>query len=103
MAITLTLGTSASVKAANSKLGRLMHPRIIKRRYPALTATSSTVTNAAISRQQDIENALCMALFHIRQNGSIESIRAATGRAMRATSMLKQACTELSMAGGSAA
>ena len=65
---------------------------------PVSSATPiTTLKTDGIARQQAIENALSMALFHIRQNESIESIRAATGRAIRAASMLKQACEELAM------
>ena len=44
-------------------------------------------------RQQVIENALSMALFHVR-HGDIQSIQVATGRAMTAASLLKQARAE---------
>ena len=44
-----------------------------------------------LARQQAIENALSMALYHAR-HGDIQS---ATGRAIRAASMLKQACAEI--------
>jgi hypothetical protein len=50
-----------------------------------------------LARQQAIENALSMALYHARHG----EIHAATGRAIRAASMLKQACAE--SAAGSAA
>ena len=56
-----------------------------------ITPTPKTGNPALIDRQQAIENALSMALFHIR-HGEIHS---ATGRASRAVSMLKQACAEL--------
>ena len=89
MAITLPPGVTASVTASNSKLGRLMHSRIIKRRYPALTATTTP-----IARQQAIENALCMALHYIRTTDTQQGIQTATAKAMRAASLLKQACIE---------
>ena len=58
----------------------------------ANTTTTPTLGNPSpIDRQQAIENALSMALFHIR-HGDIHS---ATGRTIRAASMLKQVCAEL--------
>ena len=69
------------------KLSRVMHTRIIQRRYPALTAP--------IARQQAIENALSMALHYIRTTSTQQGIQAATSKAIRAVSMLKQACEEI--------
>lgn len=67
-----------------------------------LGATPSTSTSISIiARQQAIENALSMALFHVRHANTEEGIQAATAKAIRAASMLKQACAEL--ATGSAA
>ena len=77
------------VTTSNTKLGRLMHTRIMHRRYPALTAPT-----ISIARQQAIENALSMALYHVRRSDGQQGIQAATSRAVRAASMLKQACTE---------
>lgn len=62
---------------------------------PALSANS-------IARQQAIENALSMALHFIRHGDSHQDIHAATGRAIRATSLLKQACAELAIEGSAA-
>ena len=47
-----------------------------------------------IARQQAIENALTTALYFIRLPLTESGLRAATGRAVRAASMLKQACAE---------
>lgn len=52
-----------------------------------------------IARQQAIENALSAALWHVRHGTGQISIQAATGRTMRAASMLKQACTDATTAG----
>ena len=49
-----------------------------------------------ITQQQAIENALSTALYFIRQPRSTKALQAATGRTMRAASMLKQACGESS-------
>ncbi len=53
-----------------------------------------TTSTNDIARQQAIENALSAALWHIRHGTDQISIQAATGRAIRAASMLKQACAE---------
>lgn len=47
-----------------------------------------------IARQQAIENALSMALYHVRNGDTTHAIRTATAKAIRAASMLKQACTD---------
>ena len=52
--------------------------------------TLKTCNTSSLARQQAIENALSMALYHARHG----EIHAATGRAIRAASMLKQACSE---------
>ena len=62
------------------------------------TPTPKTGNTSPLTRQQAIENALSMALHHAR-NGDIHS---ATGRAIRAASMLKQACAEFAIVGGAA-
>lgn len=61
--------------------------------------TPSTGITSTLARQQAIENALSMALFHIRQGDTQQGIRAATAKAIRAASLLKQACTEFSING----
>lgn len=47
-----------------------------------------------IQRQAAIENALSMALWHVRHADTAQALQSATGRAIRAASLLKQACTE---------
>ena len=56
-------------------------------------------TPYAIERQQAIENALSAALYFIRLPSTHSGLHAATGRANRALSLLKQACSEASMGG----
>ena len=63
---------------------------------PTTPANGITPT---LARQQDIENALSMALFHIRYGDTQQGIHAATAKAIRATSLLKQACTEIQISG----
>jgi hypothetical protein len=70
---------------AFTKIGRILHDRVAHR--PASKADP-------LARQQAIENALSMALWHIRRDSTPATVRAATGRAIRAVSMLKQACAE---------
>ena len=52
------------------------------------------ISTSIIARQQAIENALTTALYFIRLPLTESGLRAATGRAVRAASMLKQACAE---------
>ena len=52
-----------------------------------------------IERQQAIENALSMALFHVRHGDNLAAMRTATAKAVRAAAMLKQACTESAISG----
>jgi hypothetical protein len=67
---------------------------------PATASPSTTpATTPEITRQQAIENALSTALYFIRQPHSTTALQAATGRAMRAATMLKQACGESSTNG----
>ena len=57
-------------------------------------AAAPTGTSPTISQQQRIENALSLALWHIRQDEQPGNIHRATCRAVRAATLLKQACTE---------
>ena len=63
------------------------------------TTTPKTGTTATLARQQAIENALTTALYFIRLPSTDSGLRAATGRAIRAASMLKQACAEIQNGG----
>jgi hypothetical protein len=56
--------------------------------------TPKTGISTPIARQQAIENALSTALYFIRKANHPGDLQAATLRAIRAASMLKQACTE---------
>lgn len=50
-----------------------------------------------LARRLAIETALIAALFHVRTDGTTQQgIALATGRATRAASMLKQACSDTS-------
>ena len=62
-------------------------------------STPTLGTTSPLARQQAIENALSAALYFIRAKASPRNLQAATGRAMRAASMLKQACTESTKSG----
>ena len=66
-----------------------------------ITTTPKTGTPSRIDRQQAIENALTTALYFIRLPATDSGLRAATGRAIRAASMLKQACAEIQTGGAS--
>ena len=61
--------------------------------------TPKTGATSRIDRQQAIENALTTALYFIRLPATDSGLRAATGRAIRATAMLKQACAEITNGG----
>ena len=66
--------------------------------------TLSLVTAPALSpfilvRRLAIETALITALFHVRTSDTMTGIELATGRATRAASMLKQACTDAKIGG----
>ena len=52
------------------------------------------ISTSTIARQQAIENALTTALYFIRLPSTESGLKAATSRAIRAVSMLKQACAE---------
>jgi len=45
-----------------------------------------------IAQFQVIQNALAMALYHIRHGDNIQALQAATAKATRAASLLKHAC-----------
>ena len=57
------------------------------------------LSTSIIARQQAIENALTTALYFIRLPNTESGLRAATGRAIRAASLLKQACAESTTSG----
>ena len=59
-----------------------------------VTSPSTPTTGNPIARQQAIENTLSLALWHIRQDYAPGHIHAAMVKAVRASAMLKQACTE---------
>ena len=71
-------------------------PEGIKTMTHVTITTPTTGTTSRIDRQQAIENALTTALYFIRLPATDSGLRAATGRAIRAASMLKQACAEIS-------
>ena len=61
-----------------------------------VNTTTTPKTGNPSPRQQAIEDALSLALFHVR-NGDTH---AAVGRAIRAAAMLKHACSEAKQNGG---
>lgn len=65
----------------------------------ATLGNSPALSPSSIARQQAIENALTTALYFIRLPSTESGLRAATGRAIRAASMLKQACAESTTSG----
>jgi hypothetical protein len=87
-----TLPTPVTTRSSTA-LGRLLHTRMAQCEPLAPAKVDS------LTRQQAIENALSMALYLVRTSDTPESLHRATGRAIRAASMLKQACTEASTQG----
>lgn len=61
--------------------------------------TPKTGNTSPLIRQQAIESALEDALHLVRTTGTQHGIHAATGRVIRAASMLKQACAEFQNGG----
>ena len=53
--------------------------------------TPKTGNPSPLIRQQAIENALSMALFHIRKGDTHQAV----AKSIRATSLLKQSCSDL--------
>jgi hypothetical protein len=83
----------------NTLLARMLHSRTVRRLHPPKVAPKADFT---VARQQAIENALSMALHYIRTTDTQHGIQAATGKAIRAVAMLKQACTDFTMTEGAA-
>ena len=73
---------------AFTKISRILRDRVAH--WPAPKADP-------LARQQAIENALSMALYHVRNGDTTQAIHTATAKAVRAVSMLKQACSEANM------
>jgi len=65
----------------------------------ATTAITMPPALGNIERQQALENALSMALYHVRHGNTQQALHAAMVKAVRAASMLKQACTESAISG----
>ena len=68
-----------------SKIGILFADRL---------AHKTTSPTDPLARQAAIENALSMALHLVRTSDSPAALQSATGRAIRAASLMKQACAE---------
>lgn len=56
-------------------------------------------SDSLVQRQAAIENALSTALHYVRHACTQQAIQAATSKAIRAASLLKQACAELATSG----
>ena len=54
--------------------------------------TSTTDESALIAQYGAIENALSTALWHVRRAHDAASMQVATGKAVRAATLLKRAC-----------
>lgn len=84
-------GNAPQSTAAHTAFGQILHKRL------AAPTWSTPIDPSA--RQAAIENALSMALWHVRRGTGTQSLQAATGRAIRAAAMLKQACSEANTQG----
>ena len=62
-------------------------------------STPKMGNTSPLIRQQAVENALSMADYLIRLPSTESGLKAALGRAIRAASMLKQACVEAQIGG----
>lgn len=85
----------ASVRAAHSVQTHAQIPAF----KPAPVSPERVFKTHAVERQQAIENALSMALHYVRCSETPSNIHAATVKALRAVSMLKQACAESNTSG----
>ena len=65
----------------------------------APTAITIPPALGSIERQQALENALSMALYHVRHGNTQQAVQAALVKAVRAASMLEQACTASATSG----
>lgn len=63
------------------------------------TAITTPPALARIERQQALENALSMALYHVRHGNTQQAVQAALVKAVRAASMLEQTCTASATSG----
>ena len=59
------------------------------------TTMPKTGNPSQLIRQQAIENALSMALFHVRKGDTHQAV----AKAIRASSLLKQVCAEAQIGG----
>ncbi len=86
---------------AFTTMGRMLHQRLAAPTWdtpidPAKRQVAIgkklTADLERLARQQTIENHLSAALHHVRHSDSTEGFSLACGRAVRAASLLKQAC-----------
>ena len=90
------IGLNTVTSGFQSQLGARTMTKV---NTPTTPATGNT---SPLARHQAIENALSMALFHIRKGDTQQDIHSAMAKAIRAASLLKQACTEVALIGGAA-
>jgi hypothetical protein len=64
--------------------------------------STPTLSPVSLARRLAIETALITALFHVRSSDTQQGIELATGRATRAATLLKRACSEAKVIGGAA-
>jgi hypothetical protein len=96
-----SLRLKSAVIGFQSHTGAETMTNVIRTTTPKAAPLGNTPATipSIIGRQQAIENALTTALYFIRLPHTDSGLKAATGRAIRAASMLKQACAEAQIGG----
>lgn len=100
----VTMGINNTDTPSNptfTTMGRMLHQRLAAPTWDtpidpskrqAAIGKKLTADLERLARQQTIENHLSAALHHVRHSDSTEGFSLACGRAIRAASLLKQAC-----------
>jgi hypothetical protein len=88
----VTQGHAPTTTPAQTAFGQMLSLRVKRELRPPLPVDP-------LARHIAIENALSAALWHMRHGTGTQAMQAATGRAIRAASMLKQACSEATNGG----
>lgn len=85
----------ASLRAAHSVQAPALSPTFT----PAPARLVRVPGATTVHRKQAIESALTLALHYVRCGGNPSNLHAATAKALRASTMLKQACAEATTSG----
>jgi hypothetical protein len=101
MATTLALGVTRQTTPTTGHSGNPTLPDLTKigRVIRDRMAVRPSENLDLLALRQCAENALSMALHYLRTTDSPQGIQTATAKAIRATTMLKRACTEYTTTG----